>query len=139
MRRDNEAKCSFGMSVAIKTITNMVLISMQPFAVRKIFLLAVALLCLSSAFCFADSLFMARRYAPSKHENHGEVSVMIPVSTVLVDAGISAGRERRTSAIPLVTHTSVCLRRPVGFTPARPVDSADWPGFFFREAYPQSF
>lgn len=44
----------------------MVLISIHPFAVRKIVLLAVALLGVSSALCFADSLFMARRYAPSQ-------------------------------------------------------------------------
>jgi hypothetical protein len=44
----------------------MVLISIHPFAARKIVLLAVALLGVSSALCFADSLFMARRYAPSQ-------------------------------------------------------------------------
>jgi hypothetical protein len=41
----------------------MVLISLHPFAFRKIFLLAAAVLGLSSALCFADSLFMARQYA----------------------------------------------------------------------------
>jgi hypothetical protein len=41
----------------------MVLISIHPFAVRKIFLLAVALLSLSSAVCFADPLFMMRQHA----------------------------------------------------------------------------
>lgn len=40
----------------------MVLISIHPFALRKIFLLAVALLGFSSAFCFADPLFMTRQY-----------------------------------------------------------------------------
>ena len=111
------------MSVAIITIANMVLISMQPFAIRKIFLLAVALLCLSSAFCFADSLFMARRYAPSKHDNRGEISVMVPVDMPLVNAGISVG-ELETRTISLVTPTSVCLRHPAGFPPVRPVDGA---------------
>jgi hypothetical protein len=43
----------------------MLLISIHPFASRKMFLLAIALLGLSSAFCFADSLFMARHYTPS--------------------------------------------------------------------------
>jgi hypothetical protein len=42
----------------------MVLISIHPFGLRKIFLIVVTLLCLS-AFCFADSLFMARRYRPA--------------------------------------------------------------------------
>ena len=37
----------------------MVLISIQPFAMKKIFLLVAALLCLSSAICFADPLFMS--------------------------------------------------------------------------------
>jgi hypothetical protein len=41
----------------------MVLISIHPFAFRKIFLIAATLLGLS-AFCFADSLFMARRFGP---------------------------------------------------------------------------
>jgi len=40
----------------------MVLISIDPFAVRKLFLLVVALLCFSAA-CFADPLLMARRFA----------------------------------------------------------------------------
>jgi hypothetical protein len=55
----------------INTIVDMVLISIHPFAVRKIFLLAVALLGLSSAFCFADPVFMTRQYLPS----YGEVRI----------------------------------------------------------------
>ena len=51
-----------GTSVAIKTITSMVLISISPFGLRKIFLIGVALLCFS-AFCFADPVLMVRRYA----------------------------------------------------------------------------
>ena len=43
----------------------MVLISLHPFAFKKIVLLAAAILGLSSVACFADSLFMSRRYAPS--------------------------------------------------------------------------
>jgi hypothetical protein len=42
----------------------MVLISIQPFAFKKIFLLVAALLCLSSALCFADSLFMSLHSTP---------------------------------------------------------------------------
>ena len=45
----------------------MVLISIHPFAFRKIFLLAALLLGLSSALCLADSLFMTRYYVPSEH------------------------------------------------------------------------
>jgi hypothetical protein len=46
-------------SVLIITITNMVLISIHPFAFKKSFLLVAAILCLSSAICRADSLFMS--------------------------------------------------------------------------------
>jgi hypothetical protein len=51
--------------VLIITIISMVLISIQPFAFRKIFLLVGTLLCLSSALCFADSLFMSLHSTPS--------------------------------------------------------------------------
>ena len=47
---------------AIKTIPNMVLISIHPFAVRKLFLFIVAFLCFS-AFCLADPVLMVRRYS----------------------------------------------------------------------------
>ncbi len=60
----------FGMFGAIKTIANMVLISLSPFTYRKILLIAVALLGLS-AVCFADPVLMAQRYRP----NHGGPSV----------------------------------------------------------------
>jgi hypothetical protein len=39
----------------------MVLISIQPFALRKLFLVIAALLCFS-ALCFADPVLMAQRY-----------------------------------------------------------------------------
>lgn len=39
----------------------MVLISIHPFALRKLFLVVVAFLCFS-AFCFADPVLMVRRY-----------------------------------------------------------------------------
>jgi hypothetical protein len=40
----------------------MVLISIHPFALRKLFLVVVAFLCFS-AFCLADPVLMVRRYA----------------------------------------------------------------------------
>jgi hypothetical protein len=58
----------------------MVLISIHPFAVRKIFLLAVALLGLSSAFCFADPVFMARQYAPSQPQVRSGCSAKTPLA-----------------------------------------------------------
>ena len=48
--------------VLINTITSMVLISIHPFALRKLLFVVVAFLCLS-AFCFADPVLMVRRYS----------------------------------------------------------------------------
>ncbi|PZR75213.1 MAG: hypothetical protein DLM73_05860 [Chthoniobacterales bacterium] len=45
----------------------MIFISIYPFASKKLLLLVVAFLCLSSAFCFADSLFLMRHYASGPH------------------------------------------------------------------------
>ena len=42
----------------------MVLISIHPFAFRKVFLVIAALLCFS-ALCFADPVLMAQRYSAS--------------------------------------------------------------------------
>jgi hypothetical protein len=39
----------------------MVTVSIQPFAVKKVFLLIAAIICLTSAACFADPLFMNAR------------------------------------------------------------------------------
>lgn len=39
----------------------MIMISLRPFAFKKLFVLVIAILCLSSAACFADSLFMMNR------------------------------------------------------------------------------
>jgi hypothetical protein len=41
----------------------MVLISIQPFALRKMFLVIAALVCFS-ALCFADPVLMAEQYVP---------------------------------------------------------------------------
>lgn len=58
----------------------MILISIHPFAFRKLFLLVVAFLCLSSAACFADSLFMARQYAPDQPRSTPVSSRRVEVS-----------------------------------------------------------
>ena len=70
--------------VLIITITSMVLISIQPFAFKKIFLLVVALLCLSSAICFADSLFMSLHSNPYGRQLNRiqPVSLSVPERTV---------------------------------------------------------
>jgi hypothetical protein len=48
----------------------MILISITPFAFKKIFLLVAALLGVSSAICFADPLFMSTRFASRDHQSH---------------------------------------------------------------------
>ena len=42
----------------------MILVSIRPFALRKIFLIVLMLLCFSVV-CFADPVLMVRRYAPA--------------------------------------------------------------------------
>jgi hypothetical protein len=54
----------------------MVLISIHPFAVKKIVLIAAALLGLSSALCFADPLFMSSQFAPRNHHLHRAASAV---------------------------------------------------------------
>ena len=49
------------MAAAIKTITTMVLISIDPFALRRLLLVIVALVGFT-ALCLADPVLMARRY-----------------------------------------------------------------------------
>jgi hypothetical protein len=60
---------SIGTGGAINTITSMVLISIHPFALRKIFLVIAALLCFS-ALCLADPVFVAQCYGRS-HSDQG--------------------------------------------------------------------
>ena len=55
----------------------MVLISIRPFALRKIFLVIVAFLCFS-AFCFADPVLMVHRYSSYPERSMG---MRPPVST----------------------------------------------------------
>ena len=60
----------------IITITSMVLISIQPFAFKKIFLLVATLLCLSSVICLGDSLFMSLHERAYGHQlNHSQAAL----------------------------------------------------------------
>jgi hypothetical protein len=70
---------------------NMVLISIHPFAFRKIFVLIVALLGLSSAVCFADSLFMSLHSASHNHRvvNRGQPAFFAPERGGLYQCGRS--------------------------------------------------
>jgi hypothetical protein len=58
----------------------MVLIGIQPFASKKIFLLVAALLCLTSAICFADSLFMSLHSSPYGRQLNRRQPVPFPLS-----------------------------------------------------------
>src|ERR1044071_7373976 len=60
--------CEVAHTVLIIAISAMVLVSLHPFAFRKIALLAAAILGFSSVVCFADSLFMTRQYEPAEHQ-----------------------------------------------------------------------
>jgi hypothetical protein len=55
----------------------MVLISIDPFAFKKTFLLVVALLGLSSALCLADPLFISSQFALSEHRSHRVASASV--------------------------------------------------------------
>jgi hypothetical protein len=68
---------------------NMVLISIHPFAFRKIFVLIVALLGLSSAVCFADSIFLTLH--PASH-NHRVVNQAQPAFFAPKDGELSQYR-----------------------------------------------
>lgn len=68
--------------VLIITITTMVLVSIHPFAVRKIFLLAIAVLGLSSALCFADPLFMTRQYSAAGGHARQSRPIITPQATL---------------------------------------------------------
>lgn len=59
----------------IETIIIMILISIHPFAFKKIFFLIVAIICLSSVPCFADSLFLTVHSTPYD----GQMSRIQPV------------------------------------------------------------
>ena len=74
----------------------MVLISIHPFAVRKLFLIIVAFLCFS-AVCLADPVLMVRRYA-----SHAE---RLAVARVSVPTWQEPGRGGRATIVnPYVAH-----------------------------------
>jgi hypothetical protein len=58
----------------------MILVSINPFAFKKIFLLVAALLGLSSAICFADPLFMSVRFASRDHQSHRFSPAILPAT-----------------------------------------------------------
>jgi hypothetical protein len=81
----------------INTITSMVLISIHPFALRKLFLVVVAFLCFS-AFCLADPVLMVRRYArPSERSDKLETSTATLVAPFASSAAF--GHETKRTAL----------------------------------------
>ena len=84
----------------------MIMVSLRPFALKKLFLLVVAILCLSSAACFADSLFMAVRATPYDRQ-------MSRIQPVLLE---KAGSSTHLS-LSVVNHWMEDLRSiPYGFS-----------------------
>lgn len=80
----------------------MVLISIQPFASRKILLLVATLLCLSSAFCFADSLFMSLHrmpHGPDLTRSQRAPSCHPDVSLTSQDGGLKNDSEELVTAV----------------------------------------
>jgi hypothetical protein len=73
---------SYGTTGAYNYHNNMVLVSIHPFAVRKIFLLAIAVLGFSSALCFADPLFMTRQYGAASDHTGSARPAITPRATL---------------------------------------------------------
>lgn len=124
--------------VLIITITYMVLISIRPFAFRKLFLLVVTLLCLSSAICVADSLFMSLH----SKARYGQLnrSAVAPVSipersfqTLLLVGGQSSEGRFAQDAGWMLPGTFV--RNPTIDSPARLAAILDFSG---RNTFPES-
>ena len=116
----------------------MVLISIHPFALRKLFLVIVAFLCFS-AFCFADPVLMVRRYsthpprlgaaasAPAWEESQESKCAGLANSEIDAPESIDFPREQTKleftdREIPSVIRTAassifgkpVCTMRPLG-------------------------
>jgi hypothetical protein len=93
----------------------MVLISIHPFAFRKLFLVIVAFLCFS-AFCLADPVLMVRRY--SNHPAHiGAVSAPAPASLEWQDTGLTKSELEPLKSIDFSRETKLQLQFTGSDTP----------------------
>jgi hypothetical protein len=100
-----------GMAGAIKTITIMVLVSIHPFAFRRLLLIAAVLFGLS-AVCFGDCLFMTRQYSARPiHGRQFQGSAVVDRSRADT---FSIGTLTRSAASPLPT-ASALIRLEVPF------------------------
>jgi hypothetical protein len=66
--------------VLIIAISTMVLVSIHPFAIKKIVLIAAALVGLSSALCFADPVFMSSQFAPRAYHRRAAPAAVLSAS-----------------------------------------------------------
>jgi hypothetical protein len=118
------------MSVAIKTITNLVLISIDPFTVRKIFLVLLALVCFS-AFCFADPVFMAQHYAPATKEMETGIKPALEWDR---DSDAQSGLTRRVGSMPFRALDLPRSHRPLsGFEHSDGILKPDNPSAWFQQ------
>lgn len=84
----------------------MITVSLQPYAFKKIVFLVIAILCLSSAACFADSLFMAVHSTPYDRQ-------MSRIQPVLISKTNAPGQV----SLSVVNHWMEDLRSiPYGFS-----------------------
>lgn len=84
----------------------MILISIQPFAPKKIFALAAAVVCLSTASCFASAMLLAVESTPYDRQ-------MSPIRPVLISKPASAAQQ---VSLPIVNQWMTDLREiPYGY------------------------
>lgn len=90
----------------VNTIASMVLISIHPFAVRKLVLVIAALLGFS-ALCFADPLLMTARYAPRPRHVDSAASATSQTTVPDPTGHFTPARLERLSG-------TACVMRPAG-------------------------
>jgi hypothetical protein len=95
-------------ALLIEAIIIMVLVSIRPYPVKKIFLVLVGLICLSSISCFAQSLYFTVSSTPYDKQ-------MTRIRPVLF---CKSGGGRQNLSLALVNHWIEDIRAiPYGFTP----------------------
>jgi len=95
-------------ALLIEAIIIMVLVSIRPYPVKKIFLVLIGLICLSSISCFAQSLYFTVSSTPYDKQ-------MTRIRPVLF---CKSGGGRQNLSLALVNHWIEDIRAiPYGFTP----------------------
>jgi len=99
---------SVAWAVLMVIITNMILISLRPYDVKKIFLFVITLVCLSSAACFAQSSLLLVAATPYDHQMNRIESVLTAKS----------GPGKANVSLDVVNRWMADLRAiPYGFSP----------------------